>query len=435
MDFMESVLIIGNGAREHALAKALLRSDRPLCLYACPGNPGMEDDGCMLIDSPNGDWSALADWAVQNDINLTVVGPEIPLTEGIVDIFRKKKLDIFGPTKNAAQIEGSKSFAKDLMARYGIPTAAFCVFNDKPAALNYLAEQGVPIVVKASGLAAGKGAFVCDTMEEALRAIETVFDKDIFGEAGSEVVLEEKMEGEEASVFVLCDGTTYRVLPVSQDHKRLGEKDTGPNTGGMGAYAPCSLVDNDLLATIENDIVIPTLDAMKQEGMPYTGLLYAGIMVTPTGPKVVEFNCRFGDPETQVVLPLVDCDWFEVLNACSQPYEGKLASVSLSIKPGYCVGVVMASGGYPGTYEKGKIITGISEAEDNKPNVDVYHAGTTRRSDKIINTSGGRVLTVSAWAETLADTLATVYEAVAYIDFESKVYRRDIAAKELFRNK
>ena len=374
MDFMESVLIVGSGAREHAMVKALLRSDRPLCLYACPGNPGMEDDGCMLIESPDGNWNALADWAIQNDINLTLVGPEVPLAEGIVDIFRKKQLPIFGPTKKAAQIEGSKSFAKDLMARYGIPTAAYRVFNDKPAALNYLAEQGAPIVVKASGLAAGKGAFVCDTLEEARLAIETVFDKDIFGEAGSEVVIEEKMKGEEASVFVLSDGKTYKILPVSQDHKRLGEKDTGPNTGGMGAYAPCTLVDKTLLTAIEADIIAPTLEAMKNEGMPYTGLLYAGIMVTPTGPKVVEFNCRFGDPETQVVLPLVDCDWFEVLYACSSS-GNKLASVQWTVKPGYCVGVVMASGGYPGPYEKGKHITGIFEAEGNKPNVDVYHAG------------------------------------------------------------
>jgi len=432
MDFMESVLIIGSGAREHALAKALLRSDRPLCLYACPGNPGMEDDGCMLIDKPKDGWNALADWAIQNDVTLTIVGPEVPLAEGIVDIFRNKKLAIFGPTQKAAQLEVSKSFAKDLMARYHIPTAAYKVFTGKTDALDYIAEQGAPIVVKASGLAAGKGAFVCDTLDEAKQAVETIFDKDVFGEAGSEVVIEEKMEGEEASVFVLTDGKTYKVLPISQDHKRLGEKDIGPNTGGMGAYAPCSLVNEKLLAVIESDIIAPTLDAMKKEGIPYTGLLYAGIMVTKNGPKVVEFNCRFGDPETQVVLPMVSGDWYDILYACSST-RGKLAGITLSIKQGYCIGVVMASGGYPGSYKKGNAITGISDAEDNKPNVDVYHAGTTRGADGILRTSGGRVLTVSAWDETLHDAIATVYEAVAHIDFEGKVFRRDIAAKELLR--
>jgi phosphoribosylamine---glycine ligase len=429
---MNTVLIIGSGGREHALLKALLRSDRPLCIYAYPGNPGMERDGCTVVDRDIADWRELADWAVQNQIDLTVVGPEIPLVEGIVDTFKKRGLTIFGPSKAAARIEGSKSFAKNLMRKYKIPTAAYEIFTDKKKALEFLAEKGAPVVVKVSGLAAGKGAMVCDSEAEAKAALADIFDRKSFGEAGAQVVLEEKMTGEEASVFVLTDGRSYRILPVAQDHKAIYDGDRGPNTGGMGAYAPAPLVTPGLLTRIETDIIVPSLKAMESENARYRGLLYCGIMVTSDGPRVVEYNCRFGDPETQAVLPLVEGDWFEVFSAC---VEGGIEKVPLTVRPGYCVNVVMASKGYPGTYVKGKKITGLDAAEHTKPNRDVYHSGTALESGKWFVTNGGRVVSISAWAETLSDAIATAYEGVADIDFEGKTFRKDIGVKGLARLK
>jgi len=432
MDYMDSVLIIGGGGREHALQKALLRSDRPLFMYAYPGNPGMENDGCTLLDKKFNGWDELADWAELNEIDLTVVGPEIPLVEGIVDIFKKKGLAIFGPTKKAAQIEGNKSFAKKFMKKYKIPTAGFETFDNKDDALAFLKKHGAPVVVKASGLAAGKGAIVCETMDEATDALKDMFDNEVFGEAGSTVVIEDKMSGEEASVFVVTDGKSYKVLPIAQDHKRIGENDTGLNTGGMGAYAPCPLVDKSMLAQIEEEIIVPTLDGMRKEGMPYQGLLYVGVMATPEGPKVVEYNCRFGDPETQAVMPLVNCDWFEVFRACS---TGRLGSLDWSVKPEYCVSVVLASQGYPGKYEKGKVIEGVEKAEGSKPNVDAYHSGTALDKQGNFVTNGGRVLAISAWAESLSDAITEAYEAIAEISFEGITFRKDIAAKGMARLK
>jgi phosphoribosylamine--glycine ligase len=432
MDFMDSVLIVGGGGREHAIQKALLRSDRPLFMYAYPGNPGMENDGCTLLDKSINGWEELADWACANEIDLTIVGPEIPLVEGIVDIFKKKGLAIFGPSKKAAQIEGNKSFSKKFMKKYGIPTAGFSTFDNKDDAFAYLKKHGAPAVVKVSGLAAGKGAIVCDTMQEATDALRDIFDGKVFGDAGATVVIEDKMSGEEASVFVLTDGRSYKVLPVSQDHKRIGENDTGPNTGGMGAYAPCPLVDAGMLERIEEDIIVPTLDGMRKEGATYQGLLYVGIMATPEGPKVVEYNCRFGDPETQAVLPLVICDWYEVFSACS---TGRLASVKWTVRTEYCVAVVLASKGYPGKYEKGKVIEGIDRAEGSKSNVDAYHAGTALDKQGNFITNGGRVLAVSAWSETLSDAITDTYGAIAEISFEGKTFRKDIAAKGLARLK
>jgi phosphoribosylamine--glycine ligase len=432
MDFMDSVLIVGSGGREHAMVKALLRSDRPLFMYAYPGNPGMQNDGCTLVDKKMKDWNELAEWVDKNGIDLTVVGPEVPLVEGIVDIFRKRGRAIFGPGKKAAQIEGNKAFAKKFMKKYGVPTAAFSIFDTREGAVAYVKKQGAPVVVKASGLAAGKGAVVCETVKEATDALSDMFDGKVFGEAGATVVIEEKMTGEEASVFVLTDGKTHKILPVSQDHKRIGDGDTGPNTGGMGAYAPCPLVDAKLLARIEEEIIVPTLEGMKKEECPYQGLLYAGVMATPEGPKVVEYNCRFGDPEAQAVLPLVECDWYEVFLACA---EGKLSSVKWRVRPEYCVSVVLASKGYPGKYEKGKVIEGIEQAEGHKSNVDAYHAGTALGTGGEFVTNGGRVLTVSAWDESLSDAIAEVYEAVGKIEFEGKIFRKDIAAKGLARLK
>jgi phosphoribosylamine--glycine ligase len=430
MDFLTTVLIVGSGAREHALLKALMRSDRPLMTFAYPGNPGMEEDGCTLIERKMDSWEDLAKWAMKNEIDLTVVGPEVPLAEGIVDIFTLHKLTIFGPTKKAAQIEASKAFSKKLMKKHGIPTAKFEVFDNKAGALAYVRKHGAPVVVKASGLAAGKGAVVCDTEKEARSALGEIFDKKAFGEAGSSVVIEEKMEGEEASVFALTDGTAYKLLPVSQDHKPAFDGDKGPNTGGMGAYAPAPVADKKLIAQVEKQIIQPTIDAMRAEGMPYRGLLYAGIMATKEGPKVVEFNCRFGDPETQAVLPLVRCDWYSVFKACA---EGRLKSVKWEVLDGACVGVVLASGGYPGHYAKGKVITGIDSAEREKAHVDVYHAGTARDKEGKLVTGGGRVLTVTAWADTLRDAIREAYRSAAKIQFDGKMFRTDIGAKGLAR--
>jgi len=434
MDFMNSVLIIGSGAREHAMVKALLRSDRPVCMYAYPGNPGMESNGCTLVTSPINGWEDLAVWAQANEIDLTLVGPEIPLVDGIVDLFRKKRLRIFGPTQKAAQLEGSKAFAKKFMETYAIPTAKYKTFVEKNEAVAYVKKQGAPIVVKASGLAAGKGAYVCESIEEALSALADVFDRRLFGEANTTVVIEEKMLGEEASVFAIADGTSYKIFPVSQDHKRALDGDQGPNTGGMGAFAPTPLVDDALLKRIDKEIIAPTIEGMRKEGAPYTGLLYVGVMVTETGPKVVEYNCRFGDPESQAVLPLVNCDWFEFFSACAAGNDS-LKNQQWSFKPGYCVAVVLTSKGYPGRYEKGKPISGIEAAEAHRADVDVYQAGTRINDKGDLVTSGGRVLTVSAWEETLAQAITTAYDAAKKIKFTGKTLRTDIAAKGLIRLK
>jgi phosphoribosylamine--glycine ligase len=429
---MNSVLIVGSGGREHALLKALLRSNKALCMFAYPGNAGMENNGCMIVEEKITSWKELANWAIRNEIDLTVVGPEIPLVEGIVDTFQKAGLVIFGPSAKAARIEGSKDFAKKLMKKHSIPTAAFESFTDKESAMAYLEEKGAPVVVKASGLAAGKGAIVCDTREEAEDALRRIFDDREFGDAGNTVVMEEKLVGEEASVFALTDGKDYKILPVSQDHKPAFDGDKGPNTGGMGAYAPAPLVDDTLLEQIENEIIKPTLDAMAKEGATYKGLLYAGLIITKSGPQVIEYNCRFGDPETQVVLPLVECDWYDVFMAC---IEGTLSSVSWTVKEGSCVTVVLASGGYPGKYEKGKVIKHVEDAEWSKSNVDVYHAGTAKNKKSEFITSGGRVLAISALESTLEEAIATAYENASIIDFEGKMFRRDIGVKGLARLK
>jgi phosphoribosylamine---glycine ligase len=337
---------------------------------------------------------------------------------------------VFGPTKAAAQIESSKVFAKKLMKKYGIPTAAFEIFNAKDKALEYVEVKGAPIVIKVSGLAAGKGAIVCGTLNEAKSALEDIFDKKSFGAAGESVVIEEMMSGPEASVFVLTDGKGYKILPAAQDHKRIGDGDTGPNTGGMGAYAPASnVVDAAMMTRVEKEIIAPTLAAMDKEKARYRGLLYIGLMITADGPKVVEYNCRFGDPETQAVLPLVHCDWYEVFSQCASA-RGSVSGVKWKIDPGYCVSVVMAGKGYPGKTAKGKTITGIDAAEDKA--ADVYFAGVAKDKDKEkYTTTGGRVLAVSVKGKTLAEAIANTYEAVAEIKFDGAVYRKDIGAKGL----
>lgn len=424
-----AVLIIGSGGREHALSKAVLRSGRDINLYVYPGNVGIEKDGGIPVDASIDTWNDLADWASEKGIDLTIVGPELPLVEGVYDAFHAKGLVTFGPSQAAAEIEGSKYFSKDLMKKYGIPTADWESFTNKKDAMAYLEKVGAPIVVKVSGLAGGKGAIVCPTYEEAEAALVEIYDDNTFGDAGSRVVLEEMMYGEEASVFVVTDGEEYKILPVSQDHKRIFDNDEGPNTGGMGAYTPAPVVNDEILKTVEKDIIIPSLEAMKKEGRLYKGLLYVGIMLTETGPRVVEYNCRFGDPETEVVLPLVNCDWFDLFSKCD---TGGVASVDWTIKDGFSATVVMASKGYPASSEKGQVITGIDEAETDE-NVDVYFAGVAKNEAGDYVTNGGRVLAVTGVGTTLQEAIDTSYKAVKKISFPGMQYRSDIGKKGLLR--
>ena len=429
----KNVLLIGSGGREHAIFKALKRSKRELDIYAYPGNVGMTEDGAKSIADKINGWQDLAAWAQKNSIDLTVVGPEIPLVEGIADIFVAKNLAVFGPSKFAAQLEGSKKFSKELMRKYDIPTAKYETFTDKKSALDYLNKVGAPIVVKYSGLAAGKGVTVCETLEEAKKALADIFDDKFFGTDC--VVIEEMMFGEEASIFVLTDGTNYKILPSAQDHKRIFDGDKGPNTGGMGAYSPAPVADKKLIEEVEKNIIIPTLSAMKKEGSTelfggeYRGLLYVGIMATESAAKVVEFNCRFGDPETEAVLPLVNCDWFDAFYASA---VGDISKIEWEVSEKFAATVVLASRGYPETSQKGIKISGLKEAQKIE-NVDIYHAGTAKNSDGEILTNGGRVLAVTAWDDTLKKAIDKAYSAVGKISFDGMQYRRDIAQKGLIR--
>ena len=424
------ILVIGGGGREHAFSWALARSPQQPDLFIAPGNAGTAALGQNVALPPN-DTEGLLTFARQERIDLTVVGPEVPLVEGLADAFEAAGLPVVGPSAAAARIEGSKAFAKAFMARHGVPTASHRTFaaDQYAEARAYLEAQGAPIVVKASGLAAGKGAIVCATLGEAQDALDRVMKSHAFGEAGDEVVIEAFMEGEEASVFALTDGADYVLLTPAQDHKRIGEGDVGPNTGGMGAYAPAPVVTQDLMDRICREIIEPTLEGMAQEGCPYRGILYAGVMITPDGPKVVEFNCRMGDPEAQIVLPLLDSDLVEVLRLLA---EGRLRDVTLQTRPGAAACVVMASGGYPGSYQKGYPITGL-DAAGALPDVVVFHAGTRQDDAGRSVTAGGRVLGVTAVGDDLAGALARAYKAVDCIHFESAQFRRDIGQKGLAR--
>ena len=420
------ILVIGSGGREHALLKALAQSAKASALFAAPGNPGTATLGTN-VDIASDDLDGLVAFAQDEDIDLTIVGPEQPLVDGIVDRFEEAGLRIVGPPANAARLEGSKAFADQFMARHGIPTAEFRVFaaDEYDEASAYLDEVGAPIVVKADGLAAGKGAFVCSTREEAHDALDEIVEDRAFGDAGDQVVIEEKMEGEEVSVLALTDGTHYVLLPPSRDHKPIGEGGTGPNTGGMGAFAPAPMVDGSLLARICREIIEPTLQGMQEEGTPYRGILYCGLMVTPDGPKVVEYNCRLGDPEAQVVLPLVESDMVDIFDSLA---DGELEGGSLRTAPGSAACVVLASDGYPIEYETGFEITGIEEAEA-LDDVSVIHAGTRRRDDGVLVTDGGRVLGVTALGRDLKAALDQAYEGVERVQFQGKTFRSDIGEK------
>jgi phosphoribosylamine--glycine ligase len=417
-----NVLVVGGGGREHALAWKLSQSPMVDHVFAAPGNPGIKGGTCI----PESDPAALAEFAKANNIGLTVVGPEAPLCDGIVDIFRKKGLQIFGPDCNAAQLEGSKSFAKDFMQRHGLPTAECGVFTSETDALAYLDTVGAPVVVKADGLAAGKGVVVAQTTDEAEAAVKACF-AGTFGDAGNTVLIEECLVGEEASILALVDNNTIVPLASSQDHKRVGEGDTGPNTGGMGAYSPAPVVDDDLWAVL-NDVVLGRfLAGCRADGLDYRGVIYAGIMVTDDGPKILEFNVRFGDPETQAVLVRLESDLAEALLATA---EGRLADVDLVWSDDPAVCVVMASGGYPGSYEKGKPIQGIAAAEAT--GAVVFHAGTAEREGRVV-TAGGRVLGVTARGETIARAVDNAYRAVDCITWDGAFFRRDIAHRALNR--
>ena len=422
-----NVLVVGGGGREHALVWKIARSPLVEKLYCAPGNPGIAAHA-ECVDIGVMDFDALIDFAREHDIGLTVVGPEDPLAAGIVDRFEKAGLKAFGPNAKAARLEASKAFAKELMARYDIPTAAYGEFTDAEAAIDYVHAQSAPIVVKADGLAAGKGVTVARDVDSAVAAIKDAMVDGAFGPAGEKVVIEEFLEGEEASIFAFSDGKTILPLATSQDHKPLLDADEGPNTGGMGAYSPAPVVSAELYPEIEATVLRPCVEGLAREGCPYKGLLYAGLMIAESGPKVVEFNCRFGDPETQVVLPRMKSDIVPYLMAC---IDGTLEGMDVEWEDGACVAVVMASGGYPGAYEKGKVITGI-EAAERVAGVQVFHAGT-KTEDGARVTNGGRVLGITANGDSIESAIEKAYSAVREIAFDGAHYRNDIGQKALRR--
>ena len=423
------VLVIGGGGREHTLVWKLAQSKKVTKIYAAPGNPGMKELA-ECVDLDIADLDGLADWAEKHAIDLTVVGPEAPLVAGIVDVFKARGLTIFGPSAKAAEIEGSKIFSKELMEKYGVPTAFFKVCDNLADARAFVEEKGAPIVIKADGLAAGKGVVVAMTRDEALAALDEMMGAHKFGSAGNRVVIEEFMEGEEASLLAFTDGKTIVPMLAAQDHKRVNDGDQGPNTGGMGAYCPAPVMTDALKEKTVKEVLRPIVDALAKEGRPYSGCLYAGLMIKGDSVKVVEFNARFGDPETQVVLPLLKSDLAEIMVACA---NGTLPPdlVEWSDKAAVCV--VMASGGYPASYKKGIPITGL-KAANAMDDVVVFHAGTREEDGKIL-TNGGRVLGVTAVADDIPSAQQKAYDAVDKIHFDGAHYRQDIAWRALRRLK
>ena len=418
-----NILVIGSGGREHALYWKLSESPQTEQIYAIPGNPGMGASAAIALD----DHAAILRFVKEHEIGLVVVGPEVPLMNGLVDELEAAGIRAFGPRANAAEIEGSKSFAKDLMKKYGIPTARYEVFTAADPARAYIRQEGAPIVVKADGLAAGKGVIVAMTEQEALDAVDAIMEDHSFGDAGARVVIEEFMEGEEASLLAFTDGTMIRPMISAQDHKRAYDGDRGPNTGGMGTYAPAPVMTPEMTERAVEEILKPTIAAMAKEGRVYRGCLYLGLMVTADGPKVVEFNARFGDPETQVVLPLLDSDLVAIMCACA---DGTLADVPIRWKDGAAVCVVLASGGYPGHYEKGQEIHGLADAE--AMGALVFHAGTAMKDGKLV-TNGGRVLGVVGRGADISSAVDAAYAAATKISFKDAYYRKDIAHRALER--
>lgn len=419
------ILVVGSGGREHAICWALSKSKRNPKLYCAPGNAGIS----QLAECPDimaDDIPALVKWCNQHDPNLIIIGPEVPLCLGLADELTNEGFLVFGPSKAGAQLEGSKDFTKNLLLENRIPTAKAATFTNYKKALAYIRSQGVPIVVKADGLAAGKGVTVCETLEQAETALEEAMKKKVFGDAGSRVVIEEFLKGEEASILAFVDGETIIPMVSAQDHKRVFDGDKGPNTGGMGAYSPAPVVTEKMNHEILEKILKPTVEALKRLGIVYKGVLYAGLMITPDGPKVIEYNCRFGDPETQVVLPRLKTDF---VNICMAVAQGKLShlKVEWDERPTACV--VMASKGYPGSYPKGKVIEGLEKAAAHAESY-IFHAGTALEEGKTV-TSGGRVLCVTGVGNSVKDAIDHAYQAIHDIHFEGAQYRKDIGWRAL----
>jgi phosphoribosylamine--glycine ligase len=422
-----NILVVGGGGREHTLVWKIAQSPLVDKIYCAPGNPGIAELAeCVHIGAD--EITALCEFAQAEEIDLTIVGPEVPLTMGIVDMFQAAGLEIFGPDKAAAQIEGSKGFSKDLMARYNVPTAAYQSFTDHAQAVTYIKKQGAPIVVKADGLAAGKGVIVAMTEEQAITAVDDIMLDQVFGDAGASVVIEEFMDGEEASFFAFTDGKNILPLASSQDHKRVNDGDEGPNTGGMGAYSPAPVVTDELYQVIVETIVKPTIDGMAKDGCPYSGILYVGLMIKDGVPRVVEYNARFGDPEAQPLLMRMKSDIVPVLYACAR---GRLEQDSIEWHDKAAVCVVMASGGYPASYEKGLPISGLDDAA-KIDDLMVFHAGTTLKEGKIVN-QGGRVLGVTGLGDSVRDAIDKAYVGVKVIHWDGVHYRNDIGARALNR--
>jgi len=419
-----NILVIGSGGREHALCWKIKQSPKVKRLYCAPGNGGIAGIA-ECVDIKVDDVELLLQFALRKQIDLTIVGPEVSLVSGIVDAFAQKGLKIFGPSKAAAELEGSKVFSKEFMHRRNIPTALYKVFDDSSLALDFLSEAQFPLVIKADGIAAGKGVYVCSDSAQAKIAIDEIMVKKIFGDAGNKIVIEECLQGPEVSVLAICDGKHFFVLPTAQDHKRIFDDDLGPNTGGMGTFSPSPLVTVEVLDQIINRIIEPTIRGMYQEGNPFKGVLFAGLMLTPDGPKALEYNVRFGDPETQSILPRLLTDIVEVfLAAC----DGRLHEIKVKWDEQACVCVVIASGGYPGKYQNGFAIKGIEEIKD--PETFVFHAGT-KNDGGILVTNGGRVLGVTALGRSLEAAATKAYNAVGQIEFDHMFFRRDIASKIL----
>ncbi|MGI6425281.1 MAG: phosphoribosylamine--glycine ligase [Tepidanaerobacteraceae bacterium] len=413
------VLVVGSGGREHTLVWKIAQSPRVREIYCAPGNAGIKNLAtCVNISAD--DIKGLADFAEEKRIDLTIVGPEGPLVEGIVDEFETRGLDIFGPSKAAAQIEGSKVFSKNLMKKYDIPTADYQVFDKFEDAITYIDTVDVPLVVKAEGLAAGKGVIIAKDRDEAKAAVKDIMINKTFGDSGARIVIEEFLEGPEVTILAVSDGRIAVPMVSSRDHKPIFDGNKGPNTGGMGAVSPAPAYGLELAEVVDKNIIQRTIDAMANEGIPFKGILYTGLMLTKTGPKVLEYNCRFGDPETQVVIPRLKTDLIDIVDAV---INNNLSNIKIEWKDETAVCVVMSSGGYPGVYEKGKIINGINEAESL--DTVVFHAGTELYNNKIV-TASGRVLGVTALGEDIRDARKKVYEAVSKIHFDSAYYRKDI---------
>ena len=419
------ILVIGSGGREHALVWKINQSPRVSKIYCAPGNAGISQLA-QCIDIGPDKITALADFAQDKKIDLTVVGPELSLSMGIVDEFTKRGLKIFGPTKIATEIESSKVFSKYMMKKYNIPTADYCTFTDYKEAIAYIKKRSFPLVLKADGLAAGKGVFIVHNMEEAETSLDSLMNQKIFGDAGLQVIVEDYLEGEEVSILAFSDGENVVPMVSSQDHKKIYDNDMGPNTGGMGAYSPVPFYDEHAENEVLEEILKPIISGLKKEGREYKGVIYAGLVFTKKGIKVLEFNARFGDPETQVILPGLETDIMEIFMAV---IEGQLAKIDIKWNNNPVVCVIAASGGYPAKYQKGKRISGLEKLE-NENNAFVFHAGTKYQDGKIV-TSGGRVLGMTAWAENINEAKRMAYEGMEKISFEDMYYRKDIAQKAI----